>query len=1192
MVMLPVLFLVSSPMIVLIALCAYVIHALRVTLGLGSQVDFATRIVLATGKWAYKGAQVVGSGVQRISGALSTYRNKGKQTQGTIPIMAPAAEPPVPSAAGTSRGWVGSLWGMLRRGSTQKLQQEPSIPATTSNSTTGNSTPSGSLRGAPRFAYTTDEEMGLGGMMSAEHAHAQHILPHEMGPHSSVSVVDDSASETQARPSYRHPSQYGPSHAPGIANAGLGGTGYRSDSAYDSDMALAALNAAAGADSDSNISRASSSSRMKRSTKVVFRYLTPHDARLMELCGELFSSTTHQHSSGTQSETIKAEDVAIVSLRESQTPTQMMGKEKGKDAENIVIASENVVDDDDEDSMKDYQSAKGDAGESEVEQEVDDEVDNMDVRTTLMTETSSANGAGNTIGSAMNTLQDNSASTASTKDAHIDDQLSKTVPPPSIAPPRVRVGRSKDGSNFEYHVLLILRKDSDPWDPIFEDLVAFVEFSQTLHDPRHLRIEKLLVSPFYENQGFGRKMLRELHRRPRVETVEVWSLWHAEGFYRGLGYGDVVTRQGERVVASFGPLLIWVKADHQALGGGSLGRAGGMGWLERERGAGWERGRDQEFVGKFVNLAMAPPFVDILPLEGNTSLLTGRWGLGEPVRLEGRVRITPSAKGYTEDEAAYAHVNLLSVKVGLTGKVFTSNGDARKHSPYEAHTFISMGPDEFYAEGDDSDDECSHDRSGKGKAAKRQKGKNGLEADNNKKAAPKTDSVSTVSDPKTSLEGENNIIESNSHPNKPRDILFSFSLSSGSNDRLHPSIMAGNPEWGFGARIEYNVSATVKMVPVSNPKLLAEEFNKSSKAATDAPPILTPEAYRKQQKAFTLQYMHNKWSLKGITSWLNYQWSEFWITTAKVDRPFTLLRYTPANLLRATRVPPDMRRWSSEMDPEPLDHADAVLASKISYEAVAYPMTFGPGDNVVVKFKVRANQGSKLKLSKVKISVEEIQGVGIDLDSQKSKARPPGIPTSSKGNAEAEEEKEDEVLGELAQIVAGTTLGRKWMAVEVMRWEGVEENPLDFWETKEVMLRTPCTSTDLPPSTFFGPMYIGINPSGRFANRVQVDHKLKIRFEFVNTETNVTSYFCLDPSPVHVNGFGIDEAREIVASVPRLQKELEEEEKRAALARAKLEQRRAGQATSEVAGEKRDIGDFRLPSDVSMDGTIAEIEDE
>ncbi|KAJ3206359.1 hypothetical protein HDU67_008231 [Dinochytrium kinnereticum] len=132
---------------------------------------------------------------------------------------------------------------------------------------------------------------------------------------------------------------------------------------------------------------------------------------------------------------------------------------------------------------------------------------------------------------------------------------------PSTGGVGIRVSRGRDcGEGFDCQVLVAMRRDADPVEPVLEDLIAFVEFFHAAGDCHHLRLEKLIVSSHYENRGFGRRLLRELHRHRRVESIEVWSLWHTEHFYRSMGYGDVQNSvTGERVVVEWGPLLLWVK---------------------------------------------------------------------------------------------------------------------------------------------------------------------------------------------------------------------------------------------------------------------------------------------------------------------------------------------------------------------------------------------------------------------------------------------------------------------------------------------------------------------------------------------------------------------------------------------------------------------------------------------------------
>jgi hypothetical protein len=508
-------------------------------------------------------------------------------------------------------------------------------------------------------------------------------------------------------------------------------------------------------------------------------------------------------------------------------------------------------------------------------------------------------------------------------------------------------------------------------------------------------------------------------------------------------------------------------------------------------------------------------FVQILPLEGHDSLIHGYWGLGEPVKIEGRVRITPKQKGFTEsnDILGGVYLNLLSVQVGFTGKVFTSNGDARKHSPYEAHTFISVGPEEVYAiskntsssDLDMTEEQSSSVNQDGGKWS--QKGPEAMK-DDDKQKKNEADGVNQYLHDKDST--------SSRHPNAPRDIFFSFPISWGRGDRLHPSLMAGDPEWGFGARIAYNLSAAVKYIPVSDrsvidvitlddvevstaateeetvkdsritskdkestnsansqvqvPPLTKSNSTSASSSSHNIPQPLTPAAYHKAQKDYQKLMTYNKWSLAAAQGWLQHQWTELWISTDQISKPFTLIRHTPANLIRATRNPPENHEWNSDTDDAPTDAFEARVRAMVEYQASVYPTTFGPGDNVVVQFKIRPKPShrSKLKLKNVKIWVEEIQGVGIDIESQRGSTGKPKQPGSSPSKEQEEDDAEKEkVLGELAQIMAGTTLGRKWMAVEVMKWEGAEEHANEFWETQEVSRSAACTQCSANTSHIF-----------------------------------------------------------------------------------------------------------------------------
>ena len=120
------------------------------------------------------------------------------------------------------------------------------------------------------------------------------------------------------------------------------------------------------------------------------------------------------------------------------------------------------------------------------------------------------------------------------------------------------------------------------------DLIGFVEFFSRVGEEeyfifsdniRHICIEKLIMNSEYEGFGFTKVLVESLQELTFVSSIEVWSLWRSESFYKKLGFVDVValqqeyTRKGgkrgsfiqdlqdsknlKRVVGDFGPLLIW-----------------------------------------------------------------------------------------------------------------------------------------------------------------------------------------------------------------------------------------------------------------------------------------------------------------------------------------------------------------------------------------------------------------------------------------------------------------------------------------------------------------------------------------------------------------------------------------------------------------------------------------------------------
>ncbi|RKO88771.1 hypothetical protein BDK51DRAFT_39810 [Blyttiomyces helicus] len=164
---------------------------------------------------------------------------------------------------------------------------------------------------------------------------------------------------------------------------------------------------------------------------------------------------------------------------------------------------------------------------------------------------------------------------------------------PAAAPADgIRIGRSENGL-LEHHVLSLWTADQGPDRPV-GGLVGFVEVrfpprscdirtckssgsrrtetlsrsQQYFHaaiDPTTLMISKLTVAAHPPSSApipppnAGERLVLELRRSPAVRTIEVWSLWHVEPFYKALGFVDVAGPRGHRVVAEWGPLLVWMR---------------------------------------------------------------------------------------------------------------------------------------------------------------------------------------------------------------------------------------------------------------------------------------------------------------------------------------------------------------------------------------------------------------------------------------------------------------------------------------------------------------------------------------------------------------------------------------------------------------------------------------------------------
>lgn len=73
--------------------------------------------------------------------------------------------------------------------------------------------------------------------------------------------------------------------------------------------------------------------------------------------------------------------------------------------------------------------------------------------------------------------------------------------------------------------------------------------------------------------GFSKRIIRKLMNTPDCLAIQVWSVWHAESFYKALGFRNVLeptppgaanNRRARKVEGEHGPLLAWT-ADQRAL---------------------------------------------------------------------------------------------------------------------------------------------------------------------------------------------------------------------------------------------------------------------------------------------------------------------------------------------------------------------------------------------------------------------------------------------------------------------------------------------------------------------------------------------------------------------------------------------------------------------------------------------------
>ncbi|KAJ3216346.1 hypothetical protein HDU67_009610 [Dinochytrium kinnereticum] len=454
--------------------------------------------------------------------------------------------------------------------------------------------------------------------------------------------------------------------------------------------------------------------------------------------------------------------------------------------------------------------------------------------------------------------------------------------------------------------------------------------------------------------------------------------------------------------------------------------------------------------------------ITIDPLPTFDSLIHGHWGLDAVITFAGIVRVSPEAPAHSPAQ----RFKLQNVIISLEGRIFSSNGDARKHSPYEAFTFLSLGPIDFYAD---------HTSISRDLLPQRYQ----------------QDSAFHVPLPPVTTTEDGSV-----------EVPFRFPVIMNGKTKLHPSLEASNPEYGFGARIEYKVKASVNYIEGSlSPYLSAEDgINGQVQAVSSmrkSLPIFSQENWRHMLKSL-------------------------FTSSIVAERNLTLIRYTPACLVRAMRTS-EKKTWCSRTDVPPDTPFEASIVAMMNYDFSISPLVLGPGDVLTVKFKIKPKAGSKLKVVGVKILVDELQGVGVELK-----------------NPEADEEKL-KLLGELAQMMADTTLGRKWMSKSVMGWEGKETHVGEFWKEQEVSLPVPPLIMTLKPQDFFAPTRIGVNPSGRFANRVQIEHKVNISIDVIIAPQQTPLTFKLSEETIFINGFSKYEAEDIVSKVPGLRRQLEEE---------------------------------------------------
>ncbi|KAJ3162550.1 hypothetical protein HK101_000731 [Irineochytrium annulatum] len=510
------------------------------------------------------------------------------------------------------------------------------------------------------------------------------------------------------------------------------------------------------------------------------------------------------------------------------------------------------------------------------------------------------------------------------------------------------------------------------------------------------------------------------------------------------------------------------------------------------------------------------------PVTGGSGFIHGYWGLGESICIRGILRIRSDCEQPVDCAPCFV---LHNVQMTLEGRMFTSNGDARKHSPYESHTFLTIGPEDcvtdwpVVVDGVEVERALDSEVEEKTQSAKEKDGQERWEQEEKKQKKKGRQIVTWEQEDKMETSGK-----AGSNAGRVVRILqdgtvevpFRFPISWESGSKLHASLLASDPEWGFGARVAYKLKANVRVTEGAPLELMTERIAERKKGKAVVSTSFLDLAVDPLPPPYPPTF-----NVTGLWRFFTEYLSNVGRTSITAERPLVLIRHSPAALLRHMKTT-DVRAWSSRTDEPPESPGDANVVALLDYAFSFGPTTFGPGDDVVLKCRCRPKAGSRLKVSGISFWMEEVQGVGIEL-------RHPKV--------DADDAK---ALGELEELMAETTLGRKYIIEEILRWEGKAESDGYFSTEREIRMRIPPLRVNLPAPTWLGLRYRGINPSGRFAHRVQIDHKIHIKINLCTMKGVPLPSLKLTPHEIFVNGYNLEEAERIVNQIPRLRRQADE----------------------------------------------------